>query len=331
MRFLAPFTIHRSLITLLAIGAIFALIAPAQAAEKYPTRPVRMIVPYPPGGGSDLTGRAIALKLNDSLGQTIVVDNRPGATGLIGTELAAKAPADGYTIILADAPHTINALVYTRQRYDAIKDFEPINLLATSPQGLFANPSFKIGTLKELLAMPRAQTEKLAMGSSGLASGPHMVYEWLKQRTGLTLNHVPYKGGGPSLLDAVGGQIPLVMNAVPAAMPFLQTSRLKALAITSPKRHPLLPNVQTFQEAGVSDFVSFQWYGVLAPAGTPKDIVAVLNREINKALAAPDVKDRFASLTLDSTPGTPDDFRKLLVSEDKRWKDVQKQVNVRLD
>lgn len=324
-------TRHGSLVTLLAIGVIAALATPAPAAEKYPSRPIRMIVPYPPGGGSDLTGRAIGLKLNDSLGQTVVVDNRPGATGLIGTELAAKSPANGYTILLADAPHTINALVYARQRYDAIKDFEPINLLATSPQALLAHPSFSVNTLKELLAMPRAQTEKIAMGSSGLASGPHMVYEWLKQRTGLTLNHVPYKGGGPSLLDAAGGQIPLVMNAVPAAMPFIQTNRLKTLAITSPKRHALLPNVQTFQEAGVKDFVSFQWYGVLAPAGTPMDIVALLNREINKALAAPDVKDRFASLTLDSTPGTPDDFRKLLESEDKRWKDVQKQVNVRLD
>jgi len=324
-------TNQKSLVTLLAIGAIAALAAPAPAAEKYPTRPIRMIVPYPPGGGSDLTGRAIAQKLNDSLGQTIVVDNRPGATGLIGTELAAKSPANGYTIILADAPHTINALVYAKQRYDAIRDFEPINLLATSPQALLAHPSFSANTLKELLAMPRAQTEKIAMGSSGLASGPHMVYEWLKQRTGLTLNHVPYKGGGPSLLDAAGGQIPLVMNAVPAAMPFIQTNRLKVLAITSPKRHVLLPNVQTFQEAGVKDFVSFQWYGVLAPAGTPKDIVAILNRDINKALTAPDVKDRFATLTLDITPGTPDDFRKLLVSEDKRWKDVQKQVNVRLD
>src|SRR5688572_4983230 len=184
MRSSPPFTVHRSLPTLLAIWAVFALIAPAQAAEKYPVRPIRMIVPYPPGGGSDLTGRAIALKLNDSLGQTIVVDNRPGATGLIGTELAAKAPADGYTILLADAPHTINALVYTKQRYDAIKDFEPINLVATSPQGLFAHPSFKLNTLKELLAMPRAQTEKLAMGSSGLASGPHMIYRSEERRVG---------------------------------------------------------------------------------------------------------------------------------------------------
>jgi len=301
------------------------------AAEKYPSRPVRMIVPYPPGGGSDITGRAIGAKLNEYLGQTFVIDNRPGATGLIGTEIAAKAPSDGYTILLADAPHTINALVYTRQRYDAIKDFTPLNLIATSPQALCANPSFSANSLKDLLAMPRAQTEKLAMGSSGLASGPHMLYEWLRLKTGLTLNHVPYKGGGPSLADAVGGQIPLVMNAVPAAFTFIKSNRLKVLAITSPQRHPLLPSVPTFVESGVKDFVSFQWYGMLGPAGLPKDVVTTLNREINKALSSAEVKDRFTALTLDAAPGTPADFLKLLESEDKRWRDVQKQVNVRLD
>ena len=321
----------RPFCTLVTLCVIAVPVAPAQTADGYPVRPVRFLVPYPPGGGSDLTARAIGGKLNDALGQTFVIDNRPGATGLIGTELAARAPADGYTIILADAPHTINALVYSKQRYDAIKDFAPINLLATSPQALLAHPSFSVNTLKELLAMPRAQTEKIAMGSSGLASGPHMVYEWLRQRTGLTLNHVPYKGGGPSLLDATGGQIPLVMNAVPAAMPFIKSGRLKTLAITSPQRHPLLPGVQTFQEAGVKEFVSFQWYGVLGPAGVPKDVVATLNREINKALTAPDVKDRFATLTLDITPGSPADFLKLLESEDVRWKGVQKEVKIRLD
>jgi tripartite-type tricarboxylate transporter receptor subunit TctC len=309
-------------------GAAFAT---AMAAEKYPSRPVRMIVPYPPGGGSDITGRAIGAKLNEYLGQTFVIDNRPGATGLIGTEIAAKAPADGYTILLADAPHTINALVYSKQRYDAIKDFTPLNLIATSPQALCANPSFSANTLKDLLAMPRAQTEKLAMGSSGLASGPHMLYEWLRLKTGLTLNHVPYKGGGPSLSDAVGGQIPLVMNAVPAAMPFIKSNRLKVLAITSAQRHPVLPNVPTFVESGVKDFVSFQWYGMLAPAGMPKDIVATLNREISKAISSPDIKDRFTSQTFDPTPGSPADFLKLLESEDRRWRDVQNQVKVRLD
>jgi len=314
-----------------AVALWCAMATPAGAAEGYPSRPVRMIVPYPPGGGSDITGRAVGSRLNETLGQTFVIDNRPGATGLIGTEIAAKAPADGYTILLADAPHTINALVYSKKRYDAIEDFTPLNLIATSPQALLAHPSFRAGTFKELLAMPRAQTEKLAMGSSGLASGPHMLYEWLRLKTGLTLNHVPYKGGGPSLADAVAGQIPLVMNAVPAAIPHVKSNRLKVLAITSAQRHPLLPGTPTFVESGVKDFVSFQWYGMLGPRGMPAGVVAILNREINKALQSSQVKERFGSLTLDITPGTPGDFRTLLVAEDRRWKDVQKQVNVRLD
>jgi tripartite-type tricarboxylate transporter receptor subunit TctC len=321
----------RLLAALLPLFALISSNSAAFAADQYPAKSIRFIVPYPPGGGSDITGRAIGAKLNEYLGQTFVIDNRPGATGLIGTQLAARAPADGYTLLLADAPHTINALVYSKPPYDAIKDFAPINLLATSPQALLANPSFSVNTFKELLAMPRAQTEKLAMGSSGLASGPHMLYEWLRLKTGLVLNHVPYKGGGPSLSDAVAGQIPLVMNAVPASMPFIKAGRLKPLAISSAERHPLLPAVATFQEAGVKDFVSFQWYGVFAPAGTPREIVAVLNREINKALNSPDIKDRFVALTLDPAPGRPEAFLKLLQDEDARWRDVQKQVHVRLD
>lgn len=324
--------------SLLTIAAVIATALPFGATQNlyaaeiaYPTRPVRLIVPYPPGGGSDITGRAIGGKLNEYLGQTFVIDNRPGATGLIGTMIATRAPADGYTIILADAPHTINSLVYAKPPYDAIRDFTPINLVATSPQALLANPKFSASSLKELLAMPRAQTEKLAMGSSGLASGPHLVYEWLRLKTGLTLNHVPYKGGGPSLADAAAGQIPLVMNAVPAAMPYVKSGRLKVLAITSPQRHPLLPNTQTFTEAGVKDFVTFQWYGILGPAQLPKNIVTTLNQSINKALDAPAVKERFAALTFDSSIGSPEDFRKLLVSEDLRWKGVLKQVKIQLD
>jgi tripartite-type tricarboxylate transporter receptor subunit TctC len=322
----------RHLLTALAALIILAQAQGLMAAgSTYPVRPVRMIVPYSPGGGSDITGRAIGGKLTEYLGQSFIIDNRPGATGLIGTVIAARAPADGYTIILADAPHTINSLVYAKAPYDAIRDFTPLNLVATSPQALLANPKFSANTLQELLAMPRAQTEKLAMGSSGLASGPHLVYEWLRIRSGLTLNHVPYKGGGPSLADGAAGQIPLVMNAVPASLPYVKSGRLKILAITSPKRHPLLPDTQTFIEAGVRDFVSFQWYGILGPAGMPKDIAHTLNQSINKALEAADVKERFASMTFDSNPGSPEDFRKLLVSEDLRWKGVLKQVKIRLD
>ncbi len=317
--------------TTAALTGAALMMGAALAADQFPTKPVRVIVPYPPGGGSDITGRAIGARLSEYLGQTFVIDNRPGATGLIGTLLAARAPADGYTLLLADSPHTINALVYAKPPYDALKDFAPLNLLATSPQALCAHPTFSANTFKELLAMPRAQTEKLAMGSSGLASGPHMMYEWLRLKTGLVLNHVPYKGGGPSLSDAVAGQIPLVMNAVPASMPFLKSGRLKALAISTAERHHLLPGVATFQEAGVKDFVSFQWYGVFAPAGTPPAIVALLNREINKALNAPDIKERFVALTLDPTPGKPEALLKLVQDEDARWRDVQKQINVRLD
>ncbi len=322
---------HRGLPLIFLLFATLLSAIPVLAAEKYPSRPVRVIVPYPPGGGSDLTGRAISQKLSDALGQTFVVDNRPGATGLIGTVIAAKATPDGYTIILADQPHSINSLVYSKPPYDAVKDFAPLNLLATSPQIMAAHPSFSVNTLKELLAQTPAQTAKYAVGTSGLASGPHMTYEWLRLKTGLTLNHVPYKGGGPSLVDAMAGQIPLVINAAPASFPHVRSGKLKPLAITSAQRHALLPTVPTFQEAGVRDFIAYQWYGVLAPAGTPKAIITLLNSEINKALNAADVKTRFTAVTLDITPGSPDDFRKFLETEDTRWKSVVKQVNVRLD
>jgi tripartite-type tricarboxylate transporter receptor subunit TctC len=317
---------------LAAVSLAAATIAGAgQAAERYPNRPIRLIVPYPPGGGSDITGRAIGERLSASTGQTVVIDNRPGATGLIGTEIAARSPGDGYTIILADAPHTINAVVYKRKRYDAIRDFTPITLVATSPQVFLAHPSFKLNSLKELLALPRAESEKLAVGTSGLASGPHMTLEWLRVKTGLTLNHVPYKGGGPSLADGVAGQIPLVVNALPAAMPYIKPGRLKVLAVTSRERHPSLPNAPTVIESGVKDFVTWQWYGILGPAGVPKDIVATLNAEIHKAMASKEVKDRFAVLAFDAAPGTPEQFLELLRSEDVRWRAVAKEVNVQLD
>ena len=316
---------------LTAIVTLCAGVSPIFAADKYPSRPVRMIVPYPPGGGSDLTGRAIGQKLAEALGQTFVIDNRPGATGLIGTVIAAKAAPDGYTIILADQPHSINSLVYSKPPYDAVKDFAPLNLLATSPQIMAAHPSFSVSSLRELLALTPAQTSRFAVGTSGLASGPHMTYEWLRLKTGLTLNHVPYKGGGPSLVDVMAGQIPLVINAAPASFPHVRAGKLKPLAITSAQRHALLPGVPTFQESGVKDFIAYQWYGVLAPAGTPKDIVTLLNGEISKALNSADVKSRFNAVTLDTTPGSADDFRKFLEIEDARWKSVVKQVNVRLD
>ena len=322
---------YRSAAMLAAYLSLAAVGLSVDAAESYPNRPVRFIVPYPPGGGSDITGRAIGDRLTVQTGQTFVIDNRPGATGLIGTELAARAPADGYTIILADAPHTINAVVYRKKRYDAIQDFTPITLVATSPQVFLAHPSFRLNNLKELLALPRSETEKLSVGTSGLASGPHMTLEWLRVKTGLTLNHVPYKGGGPSLADGVAGQIPLVVNALPAAVPFIKPGRLKVLAVTSRERHPTLPNTPTVIESGVKDFVTWQWYGILGPAGVPREVVATLNKEIHKAMASKEVKDRFTVLAFDAAPGTPQEFLDLLRSEDVRWKQVAKETKIQLD
>ncbi len=293
----------------------------AAEPEKYPSKPVRFVVPYAPGGGSDITARAVGLKLGESLGQTFVVDSRPGASGLVGTELVAKSPPDGYTLILADSAHTINNVIYKKPRYDPIGDFAPITLVATTPLALMAHPSFQ-PSLKELIAMPKAQSEKIVLGTSGQAGGPHMIYLWMRTTTGLTLNEVTYKGGGPAMVDAIGGQIQLVFTSLAAGIPHMKGGRLKALGVTSANRHSAMPDIPTFQEAGLKDIAMVLWYGVLAPAGTPRDIVALLSRETARALQTPEVRERFAALALDSAPGGPDEFRKLLERELKIWRSV---------
>ena len=306
------------------------LAIPVFAGEAYPTKPIRFVVPYAPGGGSDTIARVIGQKLGDRLGQTIVIDTRPGAASMIGTEIVARARGDGYTLLLADVPHAINMATYAHPTYDAVRDFAPIIRVATAPQVLAAHPSLKVSSFKELLAMPRAQTEKLAMGTSGQGSSPHMTYELLRIRTGLVLNHVPYKGGGPAVADVVAGQIPLAFNASPPIVPFIKTHRLVGIGITAAARHPLLPDVPTFQESGVKDFVVAHWYGVLASAGTPPSIVAQLHREIARILELPDVQERFASLAIDIAPLDPDQFRRLIESDVKRWKDVVAKSGIKL-
>lgn len=291
------------------------------AAQSYPSKSVRFVVPYAPGGGSDITARAIGQKLGESLGQTFVVDNRAGASGMVGTELVAKAPSDGYTLLLADPAHTINNVIYAKPRYDAIKDFAPITLLATTPLAMMAHPSFTL-SLKALLALPKAQSEKIVLGTSGQAGGPHMTYLVVRMRTGLTLNIVSYKGGAPALADVVAGQIPLVFTSLAAGITQLKSGRLRGLGIVAAARHPLVPDVPTFHEAGLKDLAVNVWYAVFAPSGTPKEIVSLLNREIVKALEAPVVRERFAALAIDIAAGGPVELRKLLDSELKLWRDV---------
>jgi tripartite-type tricarboxylate transporter receptor subunit TctC len=305
-----------------SFAAIALTILTFVSAADYPDRPVRFVVPYAPGGGSDIIARVVGLKLGEALGQSFVVDNRPGAASMVATEIVAKSLPDGYTLILADVPHTINVSTYAHPTYDAVKDFAPIMLVGSAPQIMVAHPSFGANSLKELLAMPRAQTEKFAMGTSGTGSSPHMTYELLKLRTGLVLNHVPYKGGGP---------IPIADTAAPVSMPFLRGNRLKGLGITSSKRHPLVPNIPTFEEAGVGNFIVAHWYGVLAPAGTPPATVKKLAAEIQKALQTPDVKERFASLAMDIAGNGPDEFARIIANDVNRWREVVAKAGIRIE
>lgn len=299
----------------------------AAFANAFPNRPVRLIVPYAPGGGSDFVGRLIAQKLTETAGWNVVVDNKAGASGLIGTDAAAKSPADGYTLLLADAAHATNAAVMPRLPFDPIKDFKPITLIGSSPQLLVANPSFPANSLKELIALPREQVRQYGVGSPGQGTGPHLLCETLKLKTGMDLVHVPYKGGALALTDAVGGQVPMVINSVPACMPHIEAKRLKVLAIASPARHPKLPDVQTFSES-VPGVVGSAWYGVMAPAQVPADALQVLAAAIDKVLELPDVKARLTTAFIDPMPRGPQPFAAFLSDEITRWQTVAKQTGV---
>ena len=305
--------------------------ATASAAADYPVRPVRVVVPYSPGGGTDFTARTVAQRLTSSLGQTFVVDNRPGAAGIIGTQIVAAAQPDGYTIVWNDNAHLVNPLVFKDAKYDALGDFEPIAQIAAAPQMLAGALAIPANTLRDLLALPRSQTAGYAIGSSGLASVPHFTYERLRLQTGLTLVHVPYKGSGASLADLLAGQIQLAMNSAAPAIPLVQGNRIKGLGVAAAARLRQLPGVPTFNETGLKDFTAAAWYGVLAPKGTPRAIVDRLNREIGKALARPEIGERFASQALEITPGSPADFRREIAAETERWKVVIKQTGFKLE
>jgi tripartite-type tricarboxylate transporter receptor subunit TctC len=316
MRILVP-----AVATLLAL---FQSTLATAADAAYPTRPVRLIVPYAPGGGSDTIARVIGQKLGERLGQTFVIDTRPGAASLIGTEIAAKSPADGYTLILSDVPHAINPAIAAKPSYDAVRDFAPVMRVATSSQVLSAHPTFKWSSLRELLALPREQTAKFALATTGQGGSPHMTYELLRLKTGLTLNLVPYKGGAPAIADLVANQVPLAITGSPVVVAHIKAGRIKGLAMTREQRHPLLPGVPTFVESGVPDFVVAHWYGFLAPAGTPAAVIKRLHEEMSRALEQADVQERLSALALDLAPLGPADFRKVIENDVRRWQDVAK-------
>jgi tripartite-type tricarboxylate transporter receptor subunit TctC len=300
-------------------------------AAVYPSKFVRFIVPYAPGGSSDVLARTLGQKLGDALGQTFVVDNRPGAGSMIGTDITAKSTPDGYTIILSDMPHTINPSIYARVPYDPVKDFSPITLIGVSPMFLFAHPSVQAQNVKDFVALAKTQPGKIPIASGGTGATTHLMAELLQSNAGVKLTHVPYKGAGPALTDVVAGQVPVTFTSMATAAPHAKSGRLRVLGVTSAKRLPAFPDVATFEESGVPGMVIEHWWGIMAPAGVSRPIIDKLRAEIVKAVNAPDVRERFAALAVEPRTATPEQFRALLETDVQRWGRIVKGAGIKID
>ncbi len=299
------------------------------SAQEYPTKPVRFIVPYAPGGSSDIIARLYGQRLGETLKQTFVVDNRPGVGGVLGTDILAKSPPDGYTLILQDMPHTINPAVYGRVPYDPVKDFTPITLVARAPQWLFLHPAVPARSVRELVALAKSQPGNLKIGSAGNGTGTHLMAELLMRGGGIQLTHAPYKGAGPAVTATVGGEMNAVFTSMPAAVAFVQSGRLRPVGVTTRERHPSHPEVPTFEESGVPNMVLTHWFGVLAPAGLPQPVLSKLVRDFTAAVAHPAVVERYKALILDPATLTPAEFRRLIESDLARWGKVVREAGIK--
>jgi len=302
--------------TLFAVLLGFAALAAAQA---YPTRPVRIVIPLSPGGTTDVPGRIIAQRLSEALGQQFFVENRAGAGGTIGADYVAKSKPDGYTLLLTATPHVITANLYKNLPYHALSDFAPVIRIASGPYVLTVHPSLGVNSVRELIALARAQPGKIDYASSGNGSAQHLVGALFAHMAGIQLTHVPYKGSGPAQQDLVAGIVKVGFPGTPIVIPHVKLGRLKALGVTTTQRSPQMPDVPTIAEAGVPGYEALVWVGMLAPLGTPHDIVMKLNGEIGKLLRAPDVQQLLASSGVDPTPTTPEEFGTYLKSEYDKW------------
>ncbi len=327
---------HRSirfaagLVAVVAASLFAASLAFAQAA--YPSKPIRMVVPFPPGGTTDILARAVAQKLTEAWSQQVIVDNRPGAGGNIGSDLVAKAPPDGYTLLMGTVgTHAINPSLYARMPYDAQKDFAPVILVAGVPNVLEVNPSLPVHTVQELIAYARANPGKLNFASSGNGTSIHLSGELFKAMTGVKMTHVPYKGSAPALADLVGGQVQLMFDNLPSSLGLIKGGKLRAIAVTSTARSSALPDVPTIAESGLPGYEASSWFGVLAPARTPPAIVDKLNAAIGAWLASPEAKEKLASQGAVAAGGTPADFARYIASETVKWAKVVKASGAHID
>ena len=311
---------------------VLAAFSAAVCAQTYPTKPIRMVLTYTPGGNTDLVGRAVAQKLSESLGQPIVVDNRGGGGGVLGTLIATQAAADGYTIMLGtSAGMVIQPLLSAKLPYDAVRDLAPVSMVMILPQLLVTNPQLPAKTIRELIALAKARPGFLNAGSSGVGTPNHLGTELFKALAGVNIVHVPYRGGAPALTDLIGDQVQMVISSVPAVLPHIKAGRLNALGVGSAKRSPALPNIPTIAEAGVPGYEYTTWHGIFVPARTPEAVIARLNAEIVRILATPEINQRFVSQGGDPVSSTPAELRRYMAEESARWEKTIKTAGIRID
>jgi len=310
--------------------SLYALSADAQA-QSYPNRPVKLIVPFAPGGFTDVVARVIGQKLSASMGQQFVIENRPGAGSTIGTEFVAKSPPDGYTLVMVSTTHVISPWLYKNVPYDPIKSFVAVSKLVDSPYVLLVNPKVPANNVKEFIALAKAKPNSIRYASSGNGSSQHLMGGMFAAMTGVEIEHVPYKGSNLASQDLVGGVVESSFAGVPNAMAHVPSGRLKALAVTTAKRSPLLPDVPTLSEEGVPGYDASVWLALLAPAGTPKEIVNKLNTEIGKVMVAPDAAKSFAAVGVEVSFSTPQEMTQYMIQERERWGKVVKESGIKID
>jgi tripartite-type tricarboxylate transporter receptor subunit TctC len=306
--------------------------APAAVAQPYPNKPIKLVAPSTPGDAPDVIARLVADKLSVVLGQQVVVENKPGAGGVVGSDAVAKAPPDGYTLIMGNAgSHGINAAVYAKLPYDIQRDFVPVSQVAVAPNVMVINPSVPASTVAEFIAYAKSQPGKLSYASGGNGSSAHMSMELFKAMAGVDIEHIPYKGSSPALTDLVGGQVAVFIGNMPPTVPLVQAGKLRALAVTTKTRSALMPELPTIAEAALPGYETVAWFGVLAPAGTPPEIVNRLSFEIGKIARSPEMREKLLAMGAEPVGGTPEEFRAVIDRDIAKWKPLAQKVGIKVD
>ena len=313
------------------VVVLISMLSAAAHAQGFPNKPVKLVVPYPPGGPTDIVARVVGQRLSEQTGQQFIVDNRAGAGGNIGAEAVARSPADGYTLLVATTAHAINMSLFRKLGYNTLKDFAPVSPLTHGPLVIVANPALPAQNVRELIALARAKPGAINFASSGNGQSTHLSGELFNAMAGVKMTHVPYKGSSPALTDVMGGQASLMFDTMLSAMPFVKSGKLKALAVTSAKRSPAAPDLPTVAESGLPGYETIAWNGIVAPTGTPKEVIARLSAELKRALEMPEVREKFAAQGFAAAWSTPEEFAAFLKAEVDKWAPVVKASGATID